>query len=495
MVWSILNHQSKGQFKQDDVNALQEVIDARTKRSSVQVGFNLASFSMNLMNRMQLNYIERRADKDRELLAISMKEGAARLTVFNEHFQRTTSVIINQVKKLTKISIKLALERTRWEVRSLINTFQIELTDFHSALIDLMHHKTSPLLLDPNHLNQAFARLKERAVATDMRHPVLDDAGLVYQSEVDTLVKNNQLTIFIHVPMYKAPLLDMYKYLQTPIFLQAPLAITIQTEFSHLAVNKERSMAKHFTKEELTKCKIFGDIWHCPERNFLSIKPANLCLFNLFQQQIEQVKANCKNQLEKVEFSATQLGNNKFQLSLPEKVNMTKMCKNDTNTSLQLPEGNSVITIKDDCPTVQVIDHVFYHNPKIVIRHELIHLPLLANRSNWLTEIDRSVNDLLSSYDSMIKVAETVSFGQFLEKINNVKSYQLPHIYTIVVAIGTITLIVLSTTILVLYIKKKLKKLKTKLSEPEVAVKFVQSVATCQPVNASIFMTRRINDQ
>ncbi|CAB4045241.1 Hypothetical predicted protein, partial [Paramuricea clavata] len=344
---------------------------------------------------------------------------AVKINSLISHVERTTNALTRHITKLTEYTIKELLAAAKMNIQLLTQTYRAELTDFLTALTALMESKTSPFLLDPKNLKQAYSQLCQSALLQGMR-PLINDPGIVYKSQTDTLIRNNTISVFIHIPLYTGTLMDLFHYIPTPIFLQSPLAIQIMPDHQYLALDSAKALAKEFTQMELDQCTKLGEIFHCSKKNILRRDLKQICLYNLYQQQISSIKKNCPIKVKQIPFMARQLKENIFQLSASNKTQITTTCR-DQPPNITIIQGNSILKLTEKCPTATTEAYVFHYNPYIVVNAKLISLPILINTTAWLQPLQLDITDVTQMFNEIKTTHDALDYTSF---VRETKRYQ-----------------------------------------------------------------------
>ena len=169
----------------DDVNLfmdrLRNLGSKRRRRSVVATEpfFGLAwTFGSSIFNTAQLH----RLNEDRQRIEENQQFQMEELLDHNLRINNITRFVEDQYRGWVK-QVKLHQETQRrtamvdmgQQIHLLIQAFRMEITDFLTGVTRLMDHRLSPLLVQPNALEEAFGKIKNAARLQNM-HPMLDDA-------------------------------------------------------------------------------------------------------------------------------------------------------------------------------------------------------------------------------------------------------------------------------------------------------------------------------
>ena len=115
--------------------------------------------------------------------------------------------------------------------------------------------------------------------------------------------------------------------------------------------------------------------------------------------------------MSEVASHAVQLSGNQFQILASPPTQLTIACKE--GAEVQTIQGVHLLTLMEDCPKANTLDHFFVWNPHIVSSQQLVPLPLLQDAKEWIKEInatDDNVNlseifkELKTSYSGNVPI-------------------------------------------------------------------------------------------
>ena len=231
----------------DDVNLIMDglrSLGSRRKRSvAATVGalFGLASFGSSIYNTAQLNRLNedrQRIEENQQFLMEELMEQNLRINNITTFIEVQYKAWVKQVKLIQESQRKTVMETMGQQIHLLVQAFRMELTDFLTGITRLMDHRLSPLLVQPQALEEAFNVLRNAARLRNMR-PMSEDAGILFQVPTSTFVDDHgrlfavtvchllRLYIFHCMPAPGpgfdpgpgAKVLRLYRYVQAPFLL------------------------------------------------------------------------------------------------------------------------------------------------------------------------------------------------------------------------------------------------------------------------------------
>ena len=181
----------------------------------------------------------------------------------------------------------------------------------------------------------------------------------------------------------------MYRYVSAPFPLSEDVVATIKHDKDYLALDPSGTIGKELSLTEILACDHINRIYHCTGENVLQKNLDDLCLYNLFNQRVDQIEDLCSVEIGKVKSHAIQLSGNQFRILVTKPAQLTKICL-DGNAQVETIEGVYILTLSDSCPKANTPDHIFKRNPHVMSSQQLITLPLMQTAAEWFDTIDNS---------------------------------------------------------------------------------------------------------
>ena len=250
----------------DDVNLIMDGLwnlGSKGRRRSVAatVGalFGLASLGSSIFNTTQLH----RLNEDRQWIEENQQFLMEELLDHNLRINNITCFVEDQYRGWVK-QAKLIQETQRrtvmvgmgQQIHLMIQAFRMELTDFLTGVTQFMDHRLSPLLVQPEALEDALGKIKNAARLRNMR-PMSEDAGILFQVPTSTFVDDNgKLFAITHLPLYAGDLLRLYRYVPAPFLLdEQKVLLEIISPAEYLALDTHGMVGKQLTASEFQLCR------------------------------------------------------------------------------------------------------------------------------------------------------------------------------------------------------------------------------------------------
>ena len=350
---------------------------------------------MSIFNRQELTSIQKSLEEtqaESNYVASRVDETFLRLDQLIEHTERVYEAMVNIAKTNQNLHTKQKQAMIVAEVDHLSRIFVSETSMFLTGLQALLNNQFSPLLVEPERLQNAYDEIVDRAKEVNLA-PLTEDADLIFQSEVSVLgTQNDDLICIIHVPLYSGELMNLFRYVPAPFLLQDGLTATTRSEKSYLALDPSGTLGKELSEAEVSRCKRINRIYHCRNENVLQKNLSQLCLFNLYKQRMSEIEKFCDVSVAEVASHAVQLSGNQFQIMTSRPTQLTIAC--EEGAEVETIQGVHLLTLTEDCPKANTPDHFFVRNPHVVSSQQLIPLPLIQDAKEWIKEINATNEDV-----------------------------------------------------------------------------------------------------
>ena len=278
------------------------------------------------------------------------------------------------------------------EVDRLSRIFVSETSLFLTGLQALLDNKFSPLLADPEKVQQADDEVVDKVKDVNLK-PLTGDSDLIFQSEVSVLgTTDGDLVCIIHIPFYSGDLMKLFRYVPAPFLLQDGLITTVRSDKPYLALDPSGTLGKELNEAEFFCCKRINRIYHCVSENVMQKNLSQLCLFNLYKQRMKEIERFCDVTVSEVASHAVQLSGNQFRILVSRPTQLTIACKE--GAKVETIQGIHLLTLTKECPKANTPDHFFVRNPHIVSSQELISLLLVHDAKEWLKDINATDKDV-----------------------------------------------------------------------------------------------------
>ena len=398
----------------------------RGKRDVISAGtlFQLAGFALSLFNKRELSNIKRAAESNeghQRYVASKAEESLLRLSNLTAY----TKAVYDSTLKIAKTQTDLWREIKRVgleaEVAQLKRIFLSEFTLFMTGIQSLIEGHFSPLLINPDLLQSTYDNIVNKARSESL-NPVSDDADTLFQSPTSVIGTNDgDLLIVVHIPLYSGSLMRLYRYVAAPFPLRDNIVATIRHNKEYLALDPSGTVGKELSATEILKCDRINRIHHCNGENVLQKNLEQLCLYNLYNQQVEEIEDYCDVEISKVRSHAIQLSGNQFRILVTEPTQLTWIC-HDGNSKVETIHGVYILTLTESCSKANTPDHVFNRNPHVVSSQQLIALTLIQKAEKWFQTIEQRFNglDLTPIFEELhLETEGPISIQQFRHRIES----------------------------------------------------------------------------
>ena len=367
----------------------------RIKRNLAVAGgvFQLAGFALSLFNRKELNNVKLAAEAtetQHKYVVAQAAETLMRLSNLTEYTHRIHNHLVSIAKTQTDLYEAEKREGITNEIAQMKRMFISEFSMFLTGFQSLIEGRFSPLLVNPDLLQTTYNDIVTKARQEHL-HPISEDADIIFQSPTSVVgTTGEDLLIVIHIPLYSGSLMRMYRYVSAPFPLRDDIVATIKHDKNYLALDPSGTIGKELSSTEILACDQINRVYHCTGENVLQKNLDDLCLYNLFNQRIDQIEDLCNVEIGQVRSHAIQLSGNQFRILVTEPTQLTKICLDGT-TDVKTIQGVYILTLSDTCPKANTPDHIFTRNPHVVSSQQLISLPNVQTAVKWFDQLDNSL--------------------------------------------------------------------------------------------------------
>ena len=194
---------------------------------------------------------------------------------------------------------------------------------------------------------------------------------------------------------------------------------TIGHEKEYLAIDPPGTIRKEPSAMEILKCVRINRIHHCNGENMLQKNLEQLCLYNLYNQRVEEIEDLCDVEINKLKSHAIQLSGHQFGILVTEPNQLTRI-GHDGSPSVETIQGVYILTLTELCLKANTPDHVITRNPDVVSSQQLIALPLIQKAARWFETIEQRFKgiDLKPIFEELqIEQEGPISIQQFRHRI------------------------------------------------------------------------------
>ena len=386
-------------LEEDQVDLIEEALNrqqylSREKRSlsTISQWMGLAGFGSSLYTAGQLNALKKDIDSvtsSHSTIAQTMKFQAVKINNLTRYIHDYHRVVLDAISQVSLGSKKAAMEIHGRSIQLTLETFTNEIRDLVIGLSTLTVGKLHPLLVEPTKLSASFRDLVEKAGLSGLA-PLKEDPSFLFSCPTSALVSEeaDELTVIVHVPLQTGNL-DLYKFISAPILPKSRnslnFALNINPEMQYLAIDSEHTKGGEYHLDQVSDCKSYNNIRHCPSVNFLTRNVSSLCLYNIMMMQLDNVKRNCPVLVKPLKQEIYSLGINRYILYSPVSTSISFDCTTD-GKHVKPFVGQLFITMMKECPIAHTMGFTFSYTTSIYLQRDIVYLPTLYNLDKWFRE-------------------------------------------------------------------------------------------------------------
>lgn len=243
------------------------------------------------------------------------------LTLENMKLNRMNQTLIQMIKEEVRLATReyIMNEAARymdwavWESQEHARTLR--------ALNNLVTKKLDPNILQVDELRKALASLKKKAAEKLLTAP-LERVSEVYSLPMNYLAKDNQIIIFIHVPLLEElEYLTVYRMNPSTVNLTENLHGMIIEE-DYLAVSGDEKQFKIIRHEDLQRCiNMKNHYFYCRD-SILRMDYNSHCLSAMYKRNYTAASRLCQLRLLPDNPTATQISKTEFLLFHPKETTL-----------------------------------------------------------------------------------------------------------------------------------------------------------------------------
>ena len=356
---------------------------------------SLGAFALNLFSRREIAQIyetAKSADRNSGYVVEMAEANSLRINNLTLYTEAMENALNTTVFTVSRLQDKQHKDTIRDEVEKLLRIFTSELHLFLMGVQSLQDGRLSPLLVNPDDIQEDFRDLITLSGSEGFQ-PVVDDVNLIYQAQTSTVGINGDLVCIVHVPLYSGHIMDLYKVVKAPFFLTEGVVATIGYGKSFLALSSSGAMGKELTENEVKDCRVYNGIFHCTANDNVVRKDLqNLCLYALFHQRHSDIERLCKVEVSDLTSHAIQLDGDTFRLLATKPTQLTWSC-GEGGGKVDFIQGIYLLKLNETCRSAHTADHVFYRNPTIMAASSVISLPSI-NSTDWTKNFKNEFNPI-----------------------------------------------------------------------------------------------------
>jgi hypothetical protein len=342
------------------------------KRQAVIFGI-LAAFGLSIFNTAEIAQIHSLVNKQqKEINTVIKVIQEDELIVANN--TRNLKLLAENVLSLAESELEqrayVNWQETEVQLLTLVTRYELEIERYTTVIVNLVHGKFSPELVDFSLLRNKFDEFLEIAKGKGLR-TILKDFKQLFQCRITAITSGNNLAVMVHVPLVNGARLDVFKLVPIPSRMNGTL-VSVLSEKDVLALNPSKTLLKELSQTELSECSLFNTEYLCPLKNVMT-KDLSGCLFSLWNNNMAMVQSACDLKFEKLREVALQINSNTFHLLFPKPTSVITRCTNGTETKSVLSDSVSV-TIEPGCSLITP-SHFLETAPTITYKARVIPMP------------------------------------------------------------------------------------------------------------------------
>ena len=390
------------------IRARRHIVPHRAHRHIRQVlvamviGMGIAALASYLFSHSQLASLSLSSGTSDHAIQV-MQTHEARVTINERAIQllnRTLGLIVQRDDQLAMDDYILRAMTSHSEAEA-------EIRRIMSGIKTLYQHRLDPVLIKPALLRSVLNKLASKA----------RDKGLILASEEPERVfgyecshvifVNHTLRIIVHIPAYREDsILTLFEYVPLPLPYGAVKFILPHPEAHILAINKENSLFRTLTRDQLNMCNRLLDLYWCKHQNMFDRRVESSCLTALFLNNITGVRRNCRITLQPQKDYMVQLNSSDFLLFQSDQRQVEKQCEQGQTRQTWRFRGVRLLTVEPGC---RIISPAFIFEGGASIFGEAINIderPIDLDKIFDTDELRRLKTITQEEYHSLSKVGQ-----------------------------------------------------------------------------------------
>ena len=362
----------------DVVNLVEDPAHHVTKRQVLGVAAvteATAAFAFAMYNNKRIGNLELAVDQNAETLARVVRTSER---LFN-HTREDISMLVNRTKLMdravTRVTLAEATLAFTVDIDFHVSQLEIRAEKWRRGLISLLQGYVTPELIVPGELRKQLGALEIMAKKKGMKMLHLMETD-IYRFEVSFIKKPNGVRIFIHVPITRGDVLDVYKHVPIDhLDSEKGVVYSIETEKDVLALNQATGKSMALSLAELNRCRRVGQLYYCDHQRVLDRDQSNSCVGAMFAGIKDSVLSRCTIRVKLLEDVVQPVNHTTFRIiSTKDTVRVYRECQ-DSYSSVS---SGSEITLEPGC-AAQTQDHWFAATADVESAREMIITPVLVS--------------------------------------------------------------------------------------------------------------------
>ena len=344
-----------------EVNQLEHIFfnekpNIRSKRQlgPISLGFGIFGLGLSIYNTIEIRQIHNKLSKLQDgmnIIGHTIQEQHETITALTHSVSSLKMVCHRLLVSIDKEHKENVVLFTLIAISSLLENHNSNVSAVARGLTSLLHGKINPEIINPSHIADAWEQLKLKALKHNVK-PLFNEISSIYKMDISYLTTEDEdIAIFIHVPMIENKPMALYEYFPVPIQI-GNLLVTIGAEQELIATDDIGNKGKLISKGDIQKCQTVrihsGNMFVCPHMNLLQNNIRSSCLGSLlFKKDFMKTCQQNVISMEKAQHFAKQIGSNKLIIFGNENRVVMEICPHN-KTQINV-KGLTRITVKDTC--------------------------------------------------------------------------------------------------------------------------------------------------
>ena len=294
----------------------------RTKKSIIDTGIALGSFGLSLYTLTEVKSLHNELFEEENNIghmATILNHNSLQLKTDSQEITKITK----QITKVCEFTSRTQFELDKQLAIEYLNIFATQFDHYCSGLESMItNQKITFRFFDLHHVTTALTSIKNRAAKNNLKL-INDHPSSILKESLSYISQEGKISFILHLTLIDQNLIQVYKFLPTPIKLSEGRYVKPKIEDKIFAVSNTKNKAYILSESILAMCTKKNMIFSCP--NSIELRdPKRSCLGALFESQIEYIKAYCRmEEYEINEEVILPIDNNKFLSLIPSRHKIT----------------------------------------------------------------------------------------------------------------------------------------------------------------------------
>ena len=264
--------------------------------------------------------------------------------------QKNQDLIHKHVNMIHNVTNGVIAQQWLTELVTLTRLELQEIDAFANGVIDmLINRKLSPRFYEPQHLQQSYVDLKNKAQDHDLA-PVLTSISALMEAPLSYVMVDDHLVVMAHVYLARRERFTLYRYLNLPIHLDDGYLATVDTNGKEFfAINSAHTEYLVLSSQEVESCKKEARILLC-DFGLTHRVSSKHCLLSLFYGDPDEVQKGCVFRETQQSALTTALGPSTVHVMARDQqhTSVSLNCK-DQKRRIEIVTSEKIFNVSDDC--------------------------------------------------------------------------------------------------------------------------------------------------